>query len=375
MPTRPAAKRRIPKKDDPVSDVETSVWSETAGANTATPPNGAPENHQRNKVNDIVREMMGAIKRWFNRANFTLTSSGAEPDYALGPATAIAAYVTGHRFGFKLHASATGAVTLNVSGVAARPVYKLVGTTETPVGAGDWWQNQRVDVVYDAALNGGAGGWWWVNQQFSSDPAISSQTGDFAAGSTTSNTLYSVAPSAASADCTLPAASAVPDGFRVQVKNNTDGKGVRILRAGSDTIGWAWLNAQALSRTDYAGLFAVWGTAYGAGNGSTTFNVRDDRGRVAAGKDDMGGAANAGRLSNLGSTTLGAAGGAQAHTLTVAEMPSHTHDYNVNTLGTVQGGAASAFSAQTTGNVNATGGGAAHNNIQPTIIENRIVKT
>lgn len=53
---------------------------------------------------------------------------------------------------------------------------------------------------------------------------------------------------------------------------------------------------QAVSRTTYAALFAAIGTAYGAGDGSTTFNVPDMRGRVAAGKDDMGGTA-AGRLN------------------------------------------------------------------------------
>ena len=48
---------------------------------------------------------------------------------------------------------------------------------------------------------------------------------------------------------------------------------------------------QAISRTTYAAYFAMVGTTYGAGDGSTTFNVIDKRGRVSAGKDDMGGSA------------------------------------------------------------------------------------
>ncbi len=70
-----------------------------------------------------------------------------------------------------------------------------------------------------------------------------------------------------------------------------------------------------VSRSTYAGLYAVLGTTYGAGDGSTTFHLPDLRGRVAAGKDDMGGAA-AGRLTNAGTgnpgingAVLGAVGG------------------------------------------------------------------
>lgn len=82
--------------------------------------------------------------------------------------------------------------------------------------------------------------------------------------------------------------------------------------------GWLLCGGQAVSRTTFAALFAVIGTAYGAGDGSTTFNLPDLRGRVAAGKDDMGGSA-ANRLTNAGAgitgTTLGASGGDQNHSL------------------------------------------------------------
>ena len=60
--------------------------------------------------------------------------------------------------------------------------------------------------------------------------------------------------------------------------------------------GWLLCYGQAVSRTTYAALFAVIGTTYGVGDGSTTFNVPDLRGRAVAGKDDMGGSA-AGRLN------------------------------------------------------------------------------
>lgn len=79
--------------------------------------------------------------------------------------------------------------------------------------------------------------------------------------------------------------------------------------AGStEPTGWLFCAGQAVSRSTYATLFAAIGTNYGAGDGSTTFNVPDYRGRVAAGRDDMGGT-NAQRLTVVlnGNTTAGSA--------------------------------------------------------------------
>lgn len=75
--------------------------------------------------------------------------------------------------------------------------------------------------------------------------------------------------------------------------------------AGSSApVGWLLCYGQAVSRATYAGLFQVIGTAFGAGDGSTTFNLPDLRGRVVAGADNMGGTA-AGRLNinTTGNTT------------------------------------------------------------------------
>lgn len=99
--------------------------------------------------------------------------------------------------------------------------------------------------------------------------------------------------------------------------------------AGLDTpSGYLLCYGQAISRTTYAALFAKIGTAWGVGDGSTTFNVPDFRGRSPFGKDDMGGSA-AGRLTTAASgvdgATLGAVGGSQTHTLTAAQLAAHTH--------------------------------------------------
>jgi microcystin-dependent protein len=96
--------------------------------------------------------------------------------------------------------------------------------------------------------------------------------------------------------------------------------------AGTTTppAGWLIANGQAVSRAAYPALFAAISTTYGAGDGSTTFNVPDLRGRMAVGADNMGGAPGAaGRLT--ANNTAGAASGAEKHTLTVGEMPSHNH--------------------------------------------------
>ncbi|MBY0317917.1 MAG: tail fiber protein [Reyranella sp.] len=160
--------------------------------------------------------------------------------------------------------------------------------------------------------------------------------------------------------------------------------------------GWLLCAGQAVSRTTYADLFAAIGTAYGVGDGSTTFNLPDLRGRVAAGKDDMGGS-DAGRLSGgvANRTTLGGAGGAAIHTLAAGEMPSHSHGVTDPGHGhtTPAGNPTSIFTGRaswgdgnnlnvaagngsTTGiSVQSAGGGGAHNNTQPTLILNYLIAT
>lgn len=88
---------------------------------------------------------------------------------------------------------------------------------------------------------------------------------------------------------------------------------------------------QAISRTTFADLFTVIGTTYGVGDGSTTFNVVDARGRVLPGVDNMGGSA-ANRIGTVTTdsgvitgATLGSAGGSATHAQTTAEVGAHNH--------------------------------------------------
>lgn len=172
--------------------------------------------------------------------------------------------------------------------------------------------------------------------------------------------------------------------------------------------GYLLCAGQAVSRATYARLFAVIGTTHGTGDGSTTFNIPDRRGRVSAGKDDMGGT-SANRLTNqtggLDGDVLGATGGAETHTLTTPQLATHTHagttdsggshtHGGVHTGGTLSGvgiGSPPPFGFTAAPTINGTsdsggshthtfttgsaGSGAAHNNVQPTAIVNKIIKT
>lgn len=112
---------------------------------------------------------------------------------------------------------------------------------------------------------------------------------------------------------------------------------------------------QAISRTTYATLFALVSTTYGVGDGSTTFNIPDFRGRVAGGRDSMGGTP-AGRLSatyfgassGLGGATLGDTGGAESITLQTSNLPAYTP------AGTITNGAITSTTPQL-GGVSGTG--------------------
>jgi microcystin-dependent protein len=155
----------------------------------------------------------------------------------------------------------------------------------------------------------------------------------------------------------------------------------------STPAGWLLCDGSAYSRVEYLNLFKIIGTTYGAGDGTTTFNVPDLRGRTTIGF---------GAGAGLTNRDMAVSGGAETHTLTTAEMPSHNHDItdpghthsyvnNVNDQNTdnafsTETAADSADLAQTTGTsttgitINNTGGGGAHNNMQPFVVLNYLIK-
>tara|TARA_R100000951_G_scaffold7417_1_gene7077 strand:+ start:9431 stop:10393 length:963 start_codon:yes stop_codon:yes gene_type:complete len=153
--------------------------------------------------------------------------------------------------------------------------------------------------------------------------------------------------------------------------------------------GWLLCDGSAVSRNAYAALYAIVSDTYGAGNGTTTFNLPDLRGRSVFGLDNMGGTAASlvtSGISGIDGTTLGATGGdesSQAHTHTATQDP-HSHSMP-STFGSFGGGANNipaslGGSATTTGEetpaitVTSYGDGGSEN-MPPAMLLNWIIKT
>lgn len=181
--------------------------------------------------------------------------------------------------------------------------------------------------------------------------------------------------------------------------------GTMILFGGTSTpSGWFWCDGSAYSRTTYAALFAAIGTTWGVGDGSTTFNVPDLRGRAPIG---------VGQGSGLTNRTLGAKLGEENHANTLAENGPHTHTGGLHAhtggahthgertgadLPAYVGGGGGSAGVANSNNGNATtrihtdsggavatssdgavvttssGSGTAHNTMQPSLVVNYLIK-
>ena len=125
--------------------------------------------------------------------------------------------------------------------------------------------------------------------------------------------------------------------------------------------GWLVCDGSAVSRSTYASLYAVIGTGFGSGDGSTTFNLPNFKGRIPAGYD----------ISQTEFNSIGKIGGEKTHLQTVQEMPTHTHTGAVMSDGMRGWGVDGGISSGTTG---AAGGGSAFNVLNPYFTINYIIK-
>lgn len=150
--------------------------------------------------------------------------------------------------------------------------------------------------------------------------------------------------------------------------------------AGAVPPGWLLCDGAAVSRTTYSNLFGAIGINFGSGDGVATFNLPDLRGRTLIGAGDGPG---------LTPRTIGQALGEESHVLSVNEMPSHGHTMYPQGAGNQPGqpflygpgntcgiqcspnsGFVGAFGG---GSTAATGGGAAHNVMQPSAVINYVI--
>jgi microcystin-dependent protein len=144
-----------------------------------------------------------------------------------------------------------------------------------------------------------------------------------------------------------------------------------------------------ISRTTYATLFSVIGTVYGGGDGANTFTIPDLRERVVIGKS-----ATRTRIPQYDATQLGNSFGVGVHPLVVGEMPAHTHSVAdsghahaiTGQVSPLNGGSSTCIGGLSTGTGTTTttakaaiteqsvGGGAGHDNVQPSIVMNYIIR-
>lgn len=363
-------------------EISSTSFSETDASNNAPSPSGFPEGMNMSGLNDSGRAVMAAVKRFWGRIQGRYASTGSSNAYVLTPEVSLGGYVTGERYSFRANFTNGGAATLNISALGTRSIRKMTLAGKASLAAGDIQSGQPVTVEYDGTD-------MVMTTPLAFDPTPSGMI-------------------AAYAGATSP-------------------------------VGWLLCDGAAVSRTTFAALFAAIATSYGAGDGSTTFNLPDLRGRVGVGKDDMGGsAANRAQISTTVNTTSGSSSATVASAAnlaigmtvvsanipaatTIAAINGTTLTLSANATATASGTAArfsllsdaqllgasggalvhtlvtaqmpahthtyNDWSSAGTGTVSAgsnfgtgiatgsTGGGQPHPNMQPSIVLNYVIKT
>lgn len=325
-----------------------AVWSETASlnANSDSTVNWA-EGQAPSSVNDSARAMMASAAKWRDDISGLIVSTGTSTAYTItsrqGFATLSA--MDGLEFAFTPHVTCGASPTLSIDGLSGQPIMAATGQS---IPAGTLLAGTPYSLLYNNATNS-----FYLNGFFGNPYGIPIGGGLVFWGSVTPNASFGFA------------------------------------------------NGQAVSRTTYSTLFTLISTLYGSGDGSTTFNLPDTRGRVPVGAD-----AGAGRISGtvFNSVGLGGVGGIESQTLTTGQIPaglsvSVTGTFSGNStqsgggfvLGNnvssaVAGGAAGAIATPTnfaasipvsgtiTGSGTASGGGGSHPNVQPSIVCNYIMR-
>jgi microcystin-dependent protein len=321
-------------------------WSRTAATNaTADSTCPFPEGMAPSALNDGTRGMMAAVSKYRDDIAGAIVTAGTSTAYTVASYEGYdtLANLNGQMIAFTPNVTNGDTVTLNVDGLGAKP---LRSAPSTEIVAGTLIQGTPYVAVYN-----NSDGSFYLQGFFSSPYNVPFLGGMDFWDTVTPNSSF-------------------------------------IFPAG-----------QAISRSVYSKAFARWGTTYGAGDGSTTFNVPDKTERVSVMK-----AAAASRLTATyfggNSTVMGATGGVESAT---APLPAHTHtgttgndspDHTHTVASAAQNGVTYASSGgagvgaqnstpTTSGastrhqhpfTTDSAGSGGAHNNVQPSIVCNYILR-
>jgi microcystin-dependent protein len=248
-------------------------WSKTPASNGGADPTiNWAEGQPPASVNDSGRAMMAAAAKWRDDISGTITTGGTSTAYTLTSNSVFdsLANMNGAMIAFVPHTTNGATVTLNVDGLGNKPL-RLAPSVELPSGV------IVQGTPYVATYNNSDGAWYL--QGYTINPYI------------------------------------IPIGAMMPYTN----------QSATPNSSFVFPYGQAISRTTYSVLFALIGTAYGSGDGSTTFNVPDIRGRAIFGLQNMGGV-NAALITvaggNFDGAVLGNTGGGQNQTLTQGQLPA-----------------------------------------------------
>jgi len=126
---------------------DVSQWSTTAASNNSASPNGAPEGMAPSGVNNVIRENMAALAKWYSDSDGTLQSTGSSSAYVLATNSTHAALADMPLVAFRANHASTGSSTLAVDGLTAKSIKKY---HDVNLAAGDIETGQIVIVVYNA---------------------------------------------------------------------------------------------------------------------------------------------------------------------------------------------------------------------------------
>jgi microcystin-dependent protein len=259
-------------------------WSQTASAdaNADSTINWA-EGQAPSSVNDSARAMMAAIAKHRDDIAGAILTSGTSTAYAVSSFQVFdtLAHLNGQAIAFTPHTTNGATVTLNVDSLGAKPLRTSPG----------------VELLAGTIIQGTP----YLANYNNADGAFYLQ------------------------------------GFFGNPYNIPLGAGLDFWGTTAPNSSFAFPYGQAISRATYAALFAMVGTNYGAGDGSTTFNLPDKRGRISVALDTMGGTAS-GRITaasgGIDGTIAGATGGGQTYTMLRSDMPNVAPTFT-GTAGTV----------------------------------------